>query len=60
MQPLGFVDSAHPKYVCCLNRSLYGLKQAPVPGILTSLLTFYVLALLVLGQILLYLSIDMV
>ncbi|GJW68207.1 ribonuclease H-like domain-containing protein [Tanacetum coccineum] len=28
-QPLGFVDSTHPDYVCHLQRSLYGLKQAP-------------------------------
>nr|GEU64294.1 ribonuclease H-like domain-containing protein [Tanacetum cinerariifolium] len=28
-RPLGFVDSAHPNYVCHLQRSLYGLKQAP-------------------------------
>ncbi|GKB26257.1 ribonuclease H-like domain-containing protein [Tanacetum coccineum] len=28
-QPPGFVDSAHPDYVCHLQRSLYGLKQAP-------------------------------
>ncbi|XP_026377700.1 uncharacterized protein LOC113271997 [Papaver somniferum] len=28
-QPPGFVDSAHPYYVCRLRRSLYGLKQAP-------------------------------
>jgi hypothetical protein len=28
-QPFGFVDSSHPDYVCCLNKSLYGLKQAP-------------------------------
>ncbi|GKC42476.1 ribonuclease H-like domain-containing protein [Tanacetum coccineum] len=28
-QPSGFVDSAHPDYVCHLQRSLYGLKQAP-------------------------------
>jgi len=28
-QPSGFEDSAHPDYVCRLNRSLYGLKQAP-------------------------------
>jgi len=29
VQPSGFEDSAHPDYVCKLNRSLYGLKQAP-------------------------------
>jgi hypothetical protein len=29
MQSSGFIDSAHPDHVCCLNRSLYGLKQAP-------------------------------
>jgi len=28
-QPTSFEDSAHPDYVCRLNRSLYGLKQAP-------------------------------
>ena len=28
-QPTGFVDSAHPDWVCRLNKSLYGLKQAP-------------------------------
>ena len=28
-QPSGFTDSAHPDFVCRLNRSLYGLKQAP-------------------------------
>ncbi|GJW01531.1 ribonuclease H-like domain-containing protein [Tanacetum coccineum] len=28
-QPLGFRDSAHPDYVCLLQRSLYGLKQVP-------------------------------
>ncbi|GKB37360.1 ribonuclease H-like domain-containing protein [Tanacetum coccineum] len=28
-QPLGFRDSAHPDYVCLIQRSLYGLKQAP-------------------------------
>jgi len=28
-QPAGFEDSAHPDFVCQLNRSLYGLKQAP-------------------------------
>ena len=28
-QPSGFVDSAHPDFVCRLNKSLYGLKQAP-------------------------------
>jgi hypothetical protein len=29
MQPSGFIDSAHPDYVCRLNKPLYGLKQAP-------------------------------
>ncbi|GJS45526.1 ribonuclease H-like domain-containing protein [Tanacetum coccineum] len=28
-QPPGFTDSAHPDYVCLLQKSLYGLKQAP-------------------------------
>lgn len=28
-QPLGFIDSSKPSYVCKLNKSLYGLKQAP-------------------------------
>ena len=28
-QPPGFVDSAHPTYICKLDKSLYGLKQAP-------------------------------
>ncbi|GKC98683.1 ribonuclease H-like domain-containing protein [Tanacetum coccineum] len=28
-QPPGFQDSAHPDYICLLQRSLYGLKQAP-------------------------------
>ena len=28
-QPQGFVDPAHPHYVCKLNRALYGLRQAP-------------------------------
>jgi hypothetical protein len=28
-QPAGFEDSAHPTFVCRLNKSLYGLKQAP-------------------------------
>ncbi|GKD81662.1 ribonuclease H-like domain-containing protein [Tanacetum coccineum] len=28
-QPLGFVDSSRPDYVCHLKRSLYALKQAP-------------------------------
>ena len=28
-QPDGFEDSAHPDFVCRLNRSLYGLNQAP-------------------------------
>ena len=28
-QPPGFVDSAHPSYLCKLDKSLYGLKQAP-------------------------------
>ena len=27
-QPEGFVDSAHPDYVCLLHKALYGLKQA--------------------------------
>jgi hypothetical protein len=28
-QPSGFEDTAHPDFVCRLNKSLYGLKQAP-------------------------------
>jgi hypothetical protein len=28
-QPPGFIDPAHPNYVCKLNKALYGLKQAP-------------------------------
>lgn len=28
-QPAGFEDTAHPDFVCRLNKSLYGLKQAP-------------------------------
>ena len=28
-QPPGYVDAAHPSYVCKLHKSLYGLKQAP-------------------------------
>jgi hypothetical protein len=28
-QPPGFVDPAHPDFVCLLQKSLYGLKQAP-------------------------------
>ena len=28
-QPPGYVDAAHPTYVCKLHKSLYGLKQAP-------------------------------
>ncbi|KAK9187228.1 hypothetical protein WN944_018620 [Citrus x changshan-huyou] len=28
-QPLGFIDSSKPSYVCKLHKSLYGLKQAP-------------------------------
>ncbi|GJY34362.1 ribonuclease H-like domain-containing protein [Tanacetum coccineum] len=29
LAPPGFVDPAHPDYVCHLQKSLYGLKQAP-------------------------------
>ena len=29
VQPLGYVDLAHPTHVCKLLKSLYGLKQAP-------------------------------
>ena len=29
-QPSGYVDAAHPTYVCKLHKSLYGLKQAPM------------------------------
>jgi hypothetical protein len=29
IQPIGFVDSSRPNFVCRLNKSLYGLKQAP-------------------------------
>ena len=28
-QPLGYVDAAHPSYVCKLHKSLYRLKEAP-------------------------------
>jgi histone deacetylase 1/2 len=28
-QPPGYVDKAHPTYVCRLDKALYGLKQAP-------------------------------
>lgn len=28
-QPPGFVDVAHPSFICKLHKSLYGLKQAP-------------------------------
>jgi hypothetical protein len=28
-QPLGFVDSILPFYICRLHKTLYGLKQAP-------------------------------
>ena len=28
-QPPGYVDRAHPSYVCKLDKALYGLKQAP-------------------------------
>nr|GEX97089.1 hypothetical protein [Tanacetum cinerariifolium] len=31
-QPPGFTDSAHPDYVCLLQKLLYGLKQAPKLG----------------------------
>jgi hypothetical protein len=29
IQPIGFVDSSRPNFVCRLNKSLYSLKQAP-------------------------------
>lgn len=29
VQPHGYIDFAHPDYVCRLHKSLYGLKQAP-------------------------------
>jgi hypothetical protein len=28
-QPIGFVDSTHPNWLCRLNKSLYGLTQVP-------------------------------
>nr|GEW27069.1 hypothetical protein [Tanacetum cinerariifolium] len=44
-QPHGFVDSAHPDYVCHLKRSLYGFKQAPRACSSTTLLQ-HIIALL--------------
>jgi hypothetical protein len=28
-QPFGFEDTAHPDFVCRMNKLLYGLKQVP-------------------------------
>ena len=28
-QPQGFIDNAHPDFVCKFHKALYGLKQAP-------------------------------
>jgi hypothetical protein len=42
-QPFRFEDTAHPDFVCRMNKSLYGLKQAPRPWY--SLFAAYLLSL---------------